>query len=175
MNVFGYGSLMWDGWDTEFGCTNKQVATLPGFTRDFNKASTRNWGSPEAPEPTLGLHTSGNGDCQGMLFEFPDDRRDAVMAELRKREGPSFELEVKELTLADGTVASAVVPINNPSRDTFIGDKPVDERARMAREARGQSGACADYIRNIRDKLLDLDIQDPVVEEFAQRVSEGQN
>lgn len=40
MWVFGYGSLMWDGWEQEFGCLRRCVAVLKGYRRTFNKASS---------------------------------------------------------------------------------------------------------------------------------------
>jgi cation transport protein ChaC len=40
--IFGYGSLMWDGWEEKFGCEERQVAELPGHVRTFNKASVKN-------------------------------------------------------------------------------------------------------------------------------------
>ena len=69
MWVFGYGSLMWDGWQTQHGCTRQMLADLPGYSRAFNKASVRNWGSTQNPCPTLSLTEGGN--CRGMAFEFP--------------------------------------------------------------------------------------------------------
>lgn len=43
MWVFGYGSLMWDGWEIEFQGVKDNRAELTGFHRDFNKRSTLNW------------------------------------------------------------------------------------------------------------------------------------
>jgi cation transport protein ChaC len=42
MWVFGYGSLIWDGWENSYGCLRKCVAVLNGYRRTFNKASTKN-------------------------------------------------------------------------------------------------------------------------------------
>ena len=58
--VLGYGSLMWDGWQTSFGCTRCVPASLPGFSRAFNKASVANWGSRGIPGPTLGPAPAGD-------------------------------------------------------------------------------------------------------------------
>ena len=55
MWVFGYGSLMWDGWQTEHGCIRMVKATLRGYRRAFNKASVRNWGTRERPAPTVNI------------------------------------------------------------------------------------------------------------------------
>ena len=53
--VFVYGSLMWHSWETQFQGTCKGKAILKGYHRSFNKKSTRNWGTRDAPFPTLGL------------------------------------------------------------------------------------------------------------------------
>ncbi|RVQ67534.1 hypothetical protein EKN06_06125 [Croceicoccus ponticola] len=45
MWVFGYGSLMWDNWQTSYGGANGVLATLKGYERSFNKASKVNWGA----------------------------------------------------------------------------------------------------------------------------------
>ena len=37
MWIFGYGSLMWDGWESEFVCQERAMATLSGYRRAFNK------------------------------------------------------------------------------------------------------------------------------------------
>ena len=96
MWVFGYGSLMWDGWEAEFGCTRREQATLAGFRRDFNKSSVRNWGSEDTLCPTLGLDPDDGAECAGLAFEFPDSMCDRLCKWLLDREGSSFSLEQKE-------------------------------------------------------------------------------
>jgi cation transport protein ChaC len=172
MLVFGYGSLMWDRWEREFGCTKTEVATLHGFQRDFNKASIRNWGSKDSPAPTLGLAPSAQGECRGMAFEFPDAQQEAVLAALRKREGDSFALEPREITLASGSRVTAIVPVNDRTRRSFLGGRSLQERAQMARAARGDNGSCVAYVKGIREKLAALQIQDAAVDEFARLVEE---
>lgn len=170
MWVFGYGSLMWDGWEAGFGGSRREKATLPGYQRDFNKASVKNWGTTAIPGPTLGL-APGDAGCVGFAFEFPDEARSKILGELRRREGASFSLEARTVIHASGQDVAAFVPVNNPSAETFIGDRPLDERARLARVAQGTNGRCRDYVANIRRKLVEIDVHDPAVESFWTLVS----
>src|SRR5258708_16853213 len=94
MWAFGYGSLMWDGWEQKYSGTRLDRAVLRGFHRSFNKASTSNWGSPTHPGPTLGLEQNAGDAVVGVAFEFSERRRAAILAELASREGRSFTLEV---------------------------------------------------------------------------------
>jgi cation transport protein ChaC len=78
MWVFGYGSLMWDGWELALGGSRMDRAVLVDYRRSFNKKSTGNWGIPGAPGPTLGLEPAEAGSCIGTVFEFPEDQQHAV-------------------------------------------------------------------------------------------------
>lgn len=55
MRVFGYGSLIWDDWENEYEGKRFDKARLTNYRTAFNKKSTRNWGTPQNPGPTLGL------------------------------------------------------------------------------------------------------------------------
>ena len=171
--VFGYGSLMWDGWETSYSCLRKHRATLHKYRRDFNKASVKRWGSHEVPGPTLGLTASAGDVCIGYAFEFPAAERDRITDYLKKREGSSFSLDEIEIELAEGKVINAIVPVNDLSASTFIGEMPLEERAALARTAHGEGGACLDYVRNVRKLLAAEGIQDRSVEEFWATVLEN--
>ena len=170
MWVFGYGSLMWDGWEVEFGAARRERATLPGVRRDFNKASWKNWGTRAVPAPTLGLVPEVGASCVGFAFELADANRDRVLATLRDREGKSFRLDEKSITLDSGEIVNAIVPVNDPSRATFIGNQSIEARARLARAAAGSKGSGLSYVTNIRQKLHDVGIDDRGVEEFWNQV-----
>lgn len=172
MWVFGYGSLMWDGWEAEYASTRRERAVLRGFRRDFNKASRENWGSRQQPGPTLGLSVDATAGCEGLAFELPDAERDRVVAYLRKREGNSFALEEKDVDLQSGTRVRALVPVNDRSKSTYIGGDLLRHRARMAKAAHGSKGACRDYVKNVRDKLHELGVNDTAVESFWKAVSD---
>jgi cation transport regulator ChaC len=175
MWVFGYGSLMWDGWEVEFGAARRERATLPGVRRDFNKASWKNWGTRAVPAPTLGLVPEGGASCVGFAFEFADANRDRVLATLRDREGKSFRLDEKPITLDSGEIVNAIVPVNDPSSATFIGNQSIETRARLARAAVGSKGNGVSYVRNIHEKLRAAGIDDRNVEEFWQQVEAAGN
>lgn len=158
---------MWDVWETGFGGVRVDGAVLLGYQRSFNKGSVRNWGTEASPGPTLGLEPCRGASCVGTGFEFADGRRADVEAFLRRREGRSFSLVQLPALLPDGRKVCAAVPVNDRTARTYIGNIPVDARARLARAAAGESGRCCDYVRNIHTKLRELGIRDAGVEEFV--------
>ena len=97
MWVFGYGSLVWEGWEVKFAGKGYERARLDNYHRSFNKKSTRNWGTPQNPGPTLGLEPQQGSQCVGTAFKFPHEQCQEIKAFLREREGPSYEL--KSLTV----------------------------------------------------------------------------
>src|ERR1041385_5852179 len=113
MWVFGYGSLMLDGWEKQFGCLRRQLAALHSYRRTFNKASTKNWGARQAPCPTLNLESIEGGICKGIAFEFPDSREAFVREYLASREGKGFPLKEVTIRLEDDAEVQAWVPIYN--------------------------------------------------------------
>src|SRR5437667_9591349 len=106
----------------------KQRASLRGFQRDFNKASVQRWGSSSNPGPTLGLTPDPDAECVGFAFELPDEERGRIVEALKSREGTSFTLEEKDLLLEPGVRVRALVPVNDRSRSTYIGDRSVEDR-----------------------------------------------
>ena len=160
MWVFGYGSLMWDGWEAKHDCVRRIVADISGFSRSFNKASVRNWGTKARPGPTLNLVTAVNANCRGIAFEFPEARTNAVMAELEVREG-GFTLSDLPVRLQSGQSVNAIVPIYDGRN--LIHAATIDEIAAMVANAKGTSGRCIDYVRNIAAQLDHLGVDDPPV------------
>ena len=174
MWVFGYGSLMWDGWEESFNGTRVEGAVLEGYRRAFNKKSVENWGTRDCPCPTLGLEEAPAATCTGVAFRFAEAKRDAVWSYLRNREGPSFDLETAPVHLPDAPTVSALVAINNPSAASYIGDRARPAIAAMVEGAEGQSGDCIEYLKNTRAKLRALLIDDEAVEQLWAVVCEGE-
>ena len=165
--VFGYGSLMWKGWERAHGCVRCADAELPGFRRAFNKGSVKNWGTKQNPGPTLDLEADSSISCRGVAFEFPDDKSNRIRAYLEKREAKDFSLCEKEILVA-GHRARALVPIYAGKN---LLNETLKDRAKMARAAEGNCGRCIDYVKGVLDELSKLGIDDPAVKEFWQAVN----
>lgn len=168
MWVFGYGSLMWDGWETERGCTRRVLADLPSYCRRFNKASVRNWGTKTLPGPTLNLSKVANGVCRGIAFEFPDARKAEILAYLGEREGKAFPLHEVFVRIEDQFEVSAFVPLYNGNN--VIEGKTIAEVADMVLAASGTNGTCLVYVNSIAKELSTLGIDDPEVTELLKAV-----
>src|SRR5258708_30381 len=140
MWIFGYGSLMGDGWEKAFDCLRRPVAVLHGYRRSFNKCSTKNWGSNGAPCPTLNLERSEGAVCKGIGFEFPDSRDHAVRQYLVEREGKGFPLIGVAIRLEDDTEVQAYAPVYIGKSVIRVDD--VRQMAAMVLKARGTNGAC---------------------------------
>ncbi len=169
MWIFGYGSLMWDSWETKFGCTRRVVADLPGYCRRFNKASVRNWGTKAAPGPTLNLSKLDTGVCRGIAFQFPDAQKMEILSYLEGREGKAFPLHDIVVRLEDQSEVSALVPLYN-GKNVIEGKSP-EELAAMVLVASGTDGTCLSYVTGIVDKLSSLGINDPAVSELWKAVN----
>jgi cation transport protein ChaC len=164
MWIFGYGSLMWDDWETKKLSSRRAIATLLKFRRAFNKASVKNWGDRVNPGPTLQVVPDPTGQLKGVAFEFPDEQSSNVLKAVKEREGPNFELRELEVVLDDGNRVKALVPIYTGR--FVIPNKSMAELAAMAKIAKGDEGKCFDYVKGIAEELKKLDIDDPVVQEL---------
>jgi len=161
MWVFGYGSLMWDGWEDAYGCLHRTPAELAGHSRIFNKKSIKRWGTRVHPGPTLNL--SPGGTCPGMAFEFDDDATPDIVAYLDKREAcTATELPVR---LADETEVPALVYIYDGPR-LIDGGLSLEERAAMILAAQGTAGSGFDYIKGVCAHLAGLGVADTAVDEL---------
>jgi glutathione-specific gamma-glutamylcyclotransferase len=161
MWVFGYGSLMWDGWERDHACTQRIPAELPGYSRIFNKKSVERWGTRTCPGLTLNLERSASDACRGMAFAFQDNSTQKTLDYLAKREAcEAHELPIR---LEDCSQVSAHVYIYEGRR--LIGaNTPLEKRASMIVAGEGTTGSCYDYLTGIKVQLAELGIVDSVVE-----------
>lgn len=168
MWVFGYGSLMWDSWETKFNGQRYDRALLRNHQRDFNKASTSRWGTRSCPCPTLGLRRRKGSQCVGTAFYFEKAQRKAVLGYLSNREGVGLKL--RKAALPDGRAVMAYTVINIQTGRSFIGHLPIENREQMVLKAKGTCGECYKYLNGIVDKLQELKIEDSSVTSFIKAV-----
>jgi cation transport protein ChaC len=158
MWLFGYGSLMWDGWDTAYGCLRRMPADLEGHSRIFNKKSLERWGTTERPGLTLNLARTGM--CRGVAFAFEDAARSDIEEYLCARE-TCTATEVP-IALPEGTVGALTYIYDGPR---LIEDGlTLEERATMILAAEGVAGSSYDYIKSVRAHLAELGVADPEIE-----------
>jgi len=167
MWIFAFGSLMNDGWEKAHGCVHRVHATLSGFSRSFDKASTESRGTKMNPAPTLRVVPS-DGSCRGIAFEFPEDRHPAVCKELLNREGRTFPLREHSVTLQNGKQVVALVPMYEGRN--IIQEDNLSKIAAMAIKARGTRGSGVEYVRDIAHQLQASGIDDPVVRDLWEEV-----
>jgi len=159
MWLFGYGSLMWDGWEERFGCVRRLPADLEGHARIFNKKSLERWGTHEKPGLTLNLAPSGT--CHGVVFAFDDAARSEIEDYLTQRETcAATEVPLK---LPDATEVGALTYIYEGPR-LLDGDVSLEAQAAMIVEAEGHAGSSFDYIKGVRAHLAGLGVADPAVD-----------
>lgn len=165
MWLFGYGSLMWDGWEDAYGCRSRAPADLEGHARIFNKKSLERWGTHARPGLTLNLARPlmPAAACRGVAFEFDDAARTDIEAHLSHRE-TCAATEVS-LRLPDTTEVSALTYIYDGPRLIEAG-LPLAERAAMILAAEGVAGSSYDYIKSVRTHLAALGVTDPAVDEL---------
>ena len=164
--VFVYGSLMWD-WDLDY--VERSEAVLEGYHREFNKKSVRNWGTRDSSAHVLGLEEGG--ECKGVAYKLPEEKRDIILSSLDEREGSSYRREESDIRLEDGRTATASVYINRKNH-TYIGDIPMEERVKMSLEASGRDGTGEEYVRNTYEDLQEAGIDDPYVSRYMDLMEE---
>jgi glutathione-specific gamma-glutamylcyclotransferase len=170
MWIFGYGSLMWDGWQTKHACNRSMLANLHGYSRAFNKASVRNWGTKNKPGPTLNLQRAEHQSCRGIAFEFVDHQRRALTDLPTEREGCT----PLDLTIRLDNGAEVVASVNVYAGRNIIKSRTIDDIASMIVKARGEKGSCVSYVKSIAEELHEMGIEDPIVSATWQAVQRAQ-
>jgi cation transport protein ChaC len=161
MWIFGYGSLMFDGWEAVRGCTGRKWANLPGYRRSFNKKSVESRGTREAPGLTLNLVRAAGHMCRGITFAFEDDdRAPEMLLDLQKRE--ACKPRALAVQLEDGRTVTAQVFIYE-GRNLIADSMPLADKAAMVAKAAGIRGSNFDYVRDTYEGLKGVGVDDPAV------------
>jgi cation transport protein ChaC len=161
MWIFGYGSLMFDGWEAACGCTDRKWADLPGYRRSFNKKSVESRGTREAPGLTLNLVRAAGDVCRGIAFAFEDDdSAPEILLDLQKRE--ACKPRALAVHLEDGRTVTAQVSIYE-GRNLIADSMPLADKAAMVAKAAGIRGSNFDYVRDTYEGLNGVGVDDPAV------------
>ena len=165
MWLFGYGSLMWDGWERRYGYLRREHAVAPEHRRIFNKKSLERWGTRTQPGLTLNL-APANGEhaqpCRGIAFEFPDGHSSEIEDYLSERE-TCMATDIA-VDLSAKTISARTYIYEGPR---LVEDNlSLDSRATMILLPEGVAGSSYDYIRSVRDHHEGLGVDDPAVDEL---------
>ena len=164
MWIFGYGSLMFDGWETRKNCIDRRWAELPGYVRSFNKKSIESRGTPEVPGLTLNLTRAQSGGCGGVAFQFADDQNaDALLLSLARRE--ACKPRRLPVSLDDGRAVSAWVYIYE-GKDLIDEGISLADRAALVVRASGIRGSNFEYVKMIFEGPESVRIGDRAVTDF---------
>jgi cation transport protein ChaC len=170
MWIFGYGSLMFDGWEASRGCIDRKWANLRGYRRSFNKKSVESRGTSKFPGLTLNLVPTEFATCRGVAFQFNDNDEAKELLRLVARREACKGRELPVLIDGGGVVKAWVYIYDGKN---LIDEKmPLPERAAMVLKARGIRGSDFDYVKMVYEGLSSVGIDDPAVSEFWRIVKE---
>lgn len=162
--VFAYGSLMWN---PGFSFTEVTPARLYGYCRNLCIYSHVYRGSSAVPGLVLGLDHGGS--CQGLAFRVTPALRAEVIAYLRKREQVNNVYLEKwlKLRLVDQRQVTALVYVADKDHRQYAGALEQSVVADIVRNASGQAGPNAEYVRNTVQHLQQMAIRDRQLEAIA--------
>lgn len=164
--VFGYGSLIWNPL-MEFA--ERRHARVRGYHRGFYIWSKINRGTPEVPGLVLALDSGGS--CQGMAYRMHDDKFEAELAILWRREMVAGTYKPKWISADIGdTTVRAIAFVVNRAKPGYAGRLEDEQIVSIARRAHGAYGSCADYLINTAQSLEAAGIADPRLSRLAKLV-----
>jgi cation transport protein ChaC len=164
--IFAYGSLMWNP-EVEFAET--LPAILHGYHRNFCLYSRDYRGTPERPGLVLGLDRGGS--CRGLARRLPEHDLGAAIDRLWAREMAGQVYDMRPVTLATprGRLAAYAFTVRRDNPD-YAGRLPLDQMARIIRDAVGGRGSGRDYLASTVRHLEELGIADGPLHRLQARV-----
>lgn len=157
--LFAYGSLIWR---PEIEHRGERGAVLSGWRRSFCLRQWRFRGSPEYPGLMMSLDRGG--DCQGVLFELPEEDLETQFNRLFRREftiKPITNIPTWLEVETDTGPVPALVFVMNTASPQYAGDLSPEEVADVLAQSCGHLGTGADYLLNTVTQLENRGMHDP--------------
>lgn len=158
LNVFAYGSLMWK---PEFPYKKYEPACLYGYHRRLAIFSTVYRGTEKMPGLCFGLDRGGC--CNGVMFEIANNKKQAVIAYLFKREMFADAYIPRYLTAIDakGNKKKVLTFIVNPHAKKYAPPMSIEKTKQYINRGVGIGGTNVEYIQNSQQMLENLNIHSP--------------
>ena len=156
--VFGYGSLMWD---PAIKYAEVRRARIEGFTRrfilieDFGGRGTKD-------DPALFASLDAGDGSEGLAFRVAGDIMDEETRILWQREqiAPGYHARFMPAETAQGTI-DALAFVADHGAEKCAPDLARATQVDWIARASGIMGSNVSYLRNIVDKLAELELDDP--------------
>ena len=164
--IFAYGSLMWrPGFDYQASCT----ARLQGYHRSLCVYSWVHRGTREEPGLVFGLDRGGA--CKGYAFRVTAKNEADVIAYLDGRELVTDVYERKCLPIhTDHGPVPAWCYVVRRNHDQYAGRLPSEQLLSLARNGRGVSGHCRDYILSTAAHLDQMGVLDRTLKTLVKQL-----
>lgn len=168
--MFVYGSLMWDA---DFPYAEARPARLYGYHRALCLLSYDYRGTEEKPGLVLGLDKGGS--CRGLAYRIAEAERDAVLAQLNKRETSVNEYHLRWFDVHVETSAGGVdrktagVYVTNRTGRHYAGKPSFDECVKMVRWGKGRRGTALEYLQNTVAHMQEMGISEPKLVRVLER------
>lgn len=166
--IFGYGSLIYK---VDFPFTERQPASICGWTRRFWQGSYDHRGLPDAPGRVVTLIPDAGTICHGVAYRVDN----SVLAHLDHREKNGYARVHTPLAFADGEQREGIVYIATEQNEAYLGDAPLSEIAAHIQLSVGPSGSNRDYLLQLADSLRELAVHDSHVFALESLVLQAQS
>jgi len=169
LNVFGYGSLMWN---PALHLVEARLATVPGWHRRFCIRMLMARGSVERPGAMLALDRGGA--CRGLLLRIAAHQVKDELRLLWRREMLAGAYDARWVAAhAGGTRLRALSFVVRRSHERYIGALPAEEIARLIRTGQGSLGNARGYFESTVQTLARLGVRDRGIERLKRLILES--
>lgn len=164
--VFGFGSLIWN---PAFHFSERRVARVIGYHRQFCLWARMGRGSPERPGLMLSLESRGS--CTGVAYRIAHRDVRTELDVLWRREMASRAYRpVWAVARTPHGPEPAIAFAANRSHERYARGLSMEDTARYLAQGAGVMGRCCDYLFDTVTHLRDLGIRDHRLEELEARV-----